>query len=164
MASAIPDQLASNIEAVEALRLEAKRELDQHSRFVNAAARTLGQPRTLYTLVVAAAAWIGFNVAASHPVDDPPFFWLQGMLAVYAATVSTLVLAAQNVQNRQAEQAAGLELHVNLLAEQKTTKIISLLEELRRDLPEVRDRQDSEADALQEELDPQAVRQAIPKR
>jgi uncharacterized membrane protein len=50
-----------------------------------------------------------------------------------------------------------LELQVNLVSEQKIAKLISLLEELRRDLPSVRDRVDVVADAMAEAVDPQAV-------
>ena len=46
---------------------------------------------------------------------------------------------------------------MNLLAEQKVTKIIALLEELRRDLPMVSDRVDPVAVAMQEGIDPQAM-------
>ncbi|MCY7386852.1 MAG: hypothetical protein LH481_02125, partial [Burkholderiales bacterium] len=44
-----------------------------------------------------------------------------------------------------------------LLTEQKTTKIIQLLEELRRDLPNVRDRLDPETEVLQHPTNPQQV-------
>jgi uncharacterized membrane protein len=46
---------------------------------------------------------------------------------------------------------------VNLVAEQKIAKLIALLEELRRDLPIVRDRVDPVADAMAQAVDPQAV-------
>jgi uncharacterized membrane protein len=72
-----------------------------------------------------------------------------------------MVLTAQNRQDREGEQRAHLELQVSLLAEQKTTKIISLLEELRHDLPVVKDRKDRIADAMQERVDPQAVLSAL---
>ena len=41
-----------------------------------------------------------------------------------------------------------LDLQVNLLTEQKVTKLIELIEELRRDLPNVRDRIDAAVDML----------------
>ena len=40
-------------------------------------------------------------------------------------------------------------------------KLIALVEELRRDLPMVRDRTDREADAMQEAVDPQAMLTAL---
>jgi len=50
---------------------------------------------------------------------------------------------------------------LNLLTEQKVTKLIHLLEELRRDLPMVADRHDSEAFALQRHTDPAQVLSAL---
>lgn len=48
-----------------------------------------------------------------------------------------------------------------MLAEQKSSKVISLLEELRRDLPMVRNRNDPEAADLAQPADPEAVLEAL---
>jgi uncharacterized membrane protein len=50
---------------------------------------------------------------------------------------------------------------VSLFAEQKTSKIIALLEELRRDLPNVRNRRDAVAEALQQKAHPGDVLDAL---
>jgi uncharacterized membrane protein len=47
------------------------------------------------------------------------------------------------------------------LSEQKTTKVIALLEELRRDSPLVRNRVDEQADIMARPADPQSVNDAI---
>jgi hypothetical protein len=51
-----------------------------------------------------------------------------------------------------------------ILSEQKTAKIIALLEELRQDHPDIHDRIDREAAALSEPADPQPVLETIKKR
>jgi uncharacterized membrane protein len=51
-----------------------------------------------------------------------------------------------------------------LLTEQKTAKLINLLEELRRDLPNVRNRHDPEAAELQQSMNPELVRSALNER
>jgi uncharacterized membrane protein len=48
-----------------------------------------------------------------------------------------------------------------ILSEQKTAKIISLLEELRQDHPDIHDRIDDEAAAMSEPADPQSVLETI---
>jgi uncharacterized membrane protein len=48
-----------------------------------------------------------------------------------------------------------------VLSEQKAAKIISLLEELRQDHPEIHDRIDHEAAAMSEPTDPQSVLEII---
>jgi uncharacterized membrane protein len=72
-----------------------------------------------------------------------------------------VVLIAQNREAKLEKQRAHLDLQVNLLTEQKVTKLIHLLEELRRDLPMVRDRHDPEAAVLQQRTDTAQVLSAI---
>ena len=86
---------------------------------------------------------------------------LQGLTGLCALLMTTTILITQNRQTRQAEQRGQLELQVNLLAEQKIAKLIGLLEELRRDIPIVRDRVDKVADAMTEPVDPHAVLSAL---
>ncbi len=52
-------------------------------------------------------------------------------------------------------------LELVILSEQKTAKIIELIEELRRDDPHIRNRLDDEATALSAPAEPQAVLKAI---
>jgi uncharacterized membrane protein len=62
------------------------------------------------------------------------------------------------------EQRAHLDLKVTLLTEQKAAKMIDLLEELRRDLPNVKNRLDPEAVALQKSMNPDLVLAALDER
>jgi uncharacterized membrane protein len=72
-----------------------------------------------------------------------------------------VVLSKQNRLARLEEQRAHLELKVNLLTEQKAAKLIDLLEELRRDLPNVKNRHDPEAAALRQSMNPDLVLAAL---
>ena len=154
-------QHAEHAETIAAMRARAENQLSTSQRLVEAFTARVGRPSSIATLFVLVAFWIAWNLSVvaegRHPTDPPPFFWLQGVVALYAALISTFVLATQNREKRHAEQRAYLELQVNLLAEQKTAKIIALLEELRRDLPTVRDRVDRQADAMQKPVDTAAV-------
>jgi len=96
--------------------------------------------------------------------DEPPFSLLQGVVTFIGVLITMAVLIRQNRLPRVEEDRAHLELQINLLAEQKTTKIIMLLEELRRDLPNVRDRHDQHAESLQAVTNPDAVLEAIEQR
>lgn len=75
-----------------------------------------------------------------------------------------MVLIAQNRESKLEEQRLHLELQDNLLTEQKTTTIIRLLEELRHDLPMVKDRHDPEATEMQKPMDPDEVLAALENR
>lgn len=155
-------RVRENIESIAALRDEAERSVSPSRRVIEQLGRAIGRPITLLALVVSTAAWIILNVAVlDTPIDAPPFFWLQGSLGLYAALLTTMVLIAQGGQQRDADRRAHLDLHVNLLAEQKATKIIALLEELRRDLPDVKDREDPDSAALQQDFDPKTAHAAI---
>ena len=74
-----------------------------------------------------------------------PFSGLQGVLTLIALLTATVVLIGQRRQTRLSEQRAHLDLQINLITEQKVTKLIHLIEELRQDLPMVRDRHDPHA-------------------
>jgi uncharacterized membrane protein len=78
-----------------------------------------------------------------------------------ALITTTIVLIAQNRQTKREQQHAHLDLQVNMLTEQKVTKLIHLMEELRRDLPMVRDRHDAQAMVMQEWADTAQVLTAI---
>ena len=154
--------MSDNIESVASIRARVDRGLDPHQRMMEGVTGGLGRPRTVYMILTVVVGWIAFNVlvrrlTGRQPIDPPPFFWLQGVVALSALLMTTLVLITENRQARSAEQRAHLDLQVNVLAEHKIAKLIALLEELRRDLPMVKDRVDREADSMQEAADPAAI-------
>ena len=159
------DHIGQNIENIVA---HERREWEQTSasqRRVERVSRFIGRPGYLIGLLGVVIVWIGLNVAgemlAFDPADPAPFLILQGLLTLLALITTTIVLIAQNRQTKLEQQQAHLELQVNLLAEQKVTKLILLIEELRRDLPIVKDRHDPEAAALQEPADATQVLSAL---
>ena len=158
--------MSQDVESVASIRARAEQRLDRHQRMMEVLTAALGRPRTVYATLSMAVGWIAFNVAAPklfgwRCMDPPPFFWLQGMVALSALLMTTLVLITANRQTRNAEERSHLDLQVNLLAEHKVAKLIALVEELRRDLPMVRDRIDREANAMQEAVDPYAMLEAL---
>lgn len=161
----VPNHVSENIERVARLHHVEGARVSRHQRAVEATAQWLGRPQTLYFFIPIVAAWVVYNAGAAargwRAPDPPPFFWLQGTLTLYASLVATAVLTAQNQQTRENVRRAHLELQVSLLAEQKATKVIALLEELRRDLPNVANRRDSEAEAMQTRPDPKSVLAAL---
>lgn len=134
-------------------------------RHLEAVSRVIGRPGYLVVVVGFIAVWTGFNYLAARAggpaFDPPPFAWLEGLLTAIALLTTTVILIAQNYQTKLERQRAHLDLQVNLLTEQKVTKLIHLLEELRRDLPMVHDRADAQADAMQQHADTARVVSAI---
>ena len=157
--------VGQNIAAVHAFysREEQKRSLSQ--RHAESIGRFVGRPAFLVAILVFVAAWVGVNLAltawGTTPFDEAPFFWLQGLVGLAALLTTTFVLIKQNRVSKLSEQRAHLDLKVTLLIEQKTAKLIDLMEELRRDLPNVRNRHDPHADVLQQPMHPQGVLAAL---
>ncbi|MDB4975632.1 MAG: hypothetical protein JWN48_3973 [Myxococcaceae bacterium] len=150
-----------NVEHVSRVRAFFDGQVGLHQRLIEMATATLGRARTLYLLIALCLGWIAYNAwlfrLVGPQLDPPPFMWLQGALCFYGAVVATMVLAAQNRRNREAEQRAHLQLQLALVQEEKTTKLIALMEELRRDMPDVPPREDPSLAELLERVDPQEV-------
>jgi uncharacterized membrane protein len=159
-------QVSQEVESVASIRARAEQRLDRHQRMMEVLTTALGRPRTVYLTLSIVVGWMAFNLVTPKlfgwpRIDPPPFFWLQGMVALSALLMTTMVLITANRQTRNAEERSHLDLQVNLLAERKVAKLIALVEELRRDLPMVRDRIDREADSMQKAVDPDAMMAAL---
>ncbi len=160
-----PEALNEHGVAIASIHAHSKDTLGAHQRLIEKITGELGRPPTIYLLLSIVLVWAVLNAIVvamgKTPWDAPPFLWLQGAVGLYAAVISTMVLTTQTRQQRHSEQRAYLELQVNLTSEQKTAKLIALLEELRRDLPNVRNRVDAQADAMAQAVDPIAVMIAL---
>jgi uncharacterized membrane protein len=159
------DHVTQTVASLAQLHARAEASIGPHQRKIEAATRGLGRPAALYAIVTMVVGWVAFNVflrlLGRQPPDPPPFYWLQGLVAFGGLLMTTMVLTTQNRQARHAEERARLDAEVNLLAEVKITKLIALLEELRRDLPNVPNRVDLVAEAMQQSVDPHEVHAAL---
>ena len=161
-------QIGQNIESILAFYQQEEQKLSHSQRLLEYVSSFVGRPYFLSVILLFVALWILLSLvgraAGWRHFDPPPFFWLQGIVSLCALLITTVVLIKQNRLARFEEQRQHLELQVNLLTEQKTTKLINLIEELRRDLPMVRDRHDPEAEAMQQPTDPHQVLTALDQR
>jgi uncharacterized membrane protein len=161
----VPPHVAETVEAVAKLHARREREVPGPQRSVEAFTAHLGRPGSVWAMAIVAGGWIAANLAlpvlGMKPLEAPPFEWMQCACSLGALLMATAVLAAQNRQRRVSEEHAQLDLHINLLAEQKVAKIVSLLEELRRDMPNVSNREDAVAEAMTHAVDPRVVANAL---
>lgn len=168
VAEEVSEHLLQNVEAIADLHARAEERVDRHQRAIEVITAKVGRPAFLYTALGAIALWIAGNLVAPlmglPQLDPPPFVWLQGAVGSLALTLANMILITQYRQVKRAEQRAHLELQFNMMAERKITKLISLVEELRRDLPNVRDRHDAEAEAMTKPADPESVVHALEKK
>ena len=158
-------QITENIAAVLEFYTREDQKISRSQRVVERISLFAGQPVFLAFILLLVAAWMLANVllhqAGMREFDPAPFFALQGVLGLGALLTATIVLIKQNRAARLAEQRAHLDLKVMLLTEQKTAKLIDLIEELRRDMPNVRNRHDPDAAVLQQSMNPNQVLAAL---
>ncbi len=163
--AALQEFIGKNASAVAALHAQEDRRVGRHQRWLESITDVIGTPRFLYLAVLFAVGWVGFNASATllgfHAWDPPPFPLLQSLLSFGSFFTVVMVLIAQDRQLRLADRRSHLDLQVNLLAEQRTAKLIALMEELRNDLPNVHNRPDIEAEAMQRVADPLQVLEVV---
>jgi uncharacterized membrane protein len=157
-----------NIESILSIYLREERNLTYSQRIVETASDAMGQPLCLGAIALFSIVWIALNLGLRQfgipAFDVPPFQWLQGIVGLGAFMTMIVILIKQNRLGKLEERRAHLELQVNLLTEQKTTKLIKLMEELRRDLPMIKDRHDPEAALFEKPTNPETVLAALDER
>ena len=162
------DQISQNIEAVLEFYAREELKITRSQRILERISNFVGQPVFIAFILLFVALWMVANAVlrqiGTAEFDPAPFFWLQGIVGLGALLTATVVLTKHNRLAKLEEQRAHLDLKVTLLTEQKAAKLIHLLEELRRDLPNVRDRHDPEAAALQQSMNPDLVLAALDER
>jgi uncharacterized membrane protein len=163
--STLSEPLKGNLYTIAQFYEREERRKSSHQTAIERLCTLCGQPIYLVGTFVFVVFWIAINLYMDTqdwlPFDPSPFFWLQGLIGLIGLLLTIAILVRQNQMADLADQHAHLDLQVNLLAEQKATKIIQLLEELREDLPNVKNRYDPEAEELKLPTDTNAVLNAL---
>lgn len=158
-------QINQNIEAVTDFYVREGEGISHPQRLLERLSTFVGKPVYLGFILFFVTLWILVNTALGRlglaSFDRAPFPWLQGIVSLGALLTATVVLTRQSRLDRLEEQRAHLDLKVTLLTEQKAAKLIDLLEELRRDLPNVKKRHDPASASLQQPMDPDRVLAAL---
>lgn len=162
------DQISQNIEAVLEFYAREEQKISRSQRILERISGFVGEPVFLGFILLFVALWMFANALLRQfgmaEFDTAPYFWLQGIVGLGALLTATVVLSKQNRFAKLEEQRAHLDLKVTLLTEQKVAKLIDLMEELRRDLPNVKDRHDPEAAVLRQSMNPDLVLAALDER
>jgi uncharacterized membrane protein len=157
--------LEDTFQAIARVRAEHNRKATLLERIVDKLTGRAGRPGFVVFLTLVCVSWIGLNsvllLMGRKAIDEPPFFWMQGAVSLAALYTTVLILASQRRENELASHNEHLTLELAILSEQKTAKIISLLEELRLDHPNIHDRIDDEATAMSAPTDPKSVLKTI---
>ena len=163
----------SDLSAHEEDSIDALADLhDEHHRRTTTAQRVsdtitdhLGRPSGCLALAAVVALWAGLTAwVTKGGVEHPSFAWLELAATLAALFVAVLVLVTQRRAEQLQERRAQLTLELAMLADRKSAKIVALLEELRRDSPELADRRDPESEDMATPADPKAVVAALEAR
>jgi uncharacterized membrane protein len=152
-----------NIERLSEFQEQEDAEVSRLQATIEAVSRFFGSPAYFVFVVVFIVGWVAVNTWGvehgwSH-VDKPPYFWLQGLVSSNALLLTVAVLIRQNRMSRQAARRAHLDLQINLLSEQKVSKILELIDELRK--ASGQQAPDPEAEELATAADPGAILSAL---
>jgi uncharacterized membrane protein len=161
----LPAHIEETIRSIARLHAEHHQNATPLQRAIDHMTALLGRPRFIGILTVIAAGWISLNLLAAalgyRPIDPPPFSGLEVAVSLVSLYIVVLILATQRHEYQLAQLREQLTLELAILSEQKTAKVIQLLEESRRDNPLIRDRVDQEAETMAQPAEPESVLDAI---
>jgi uncharacterized membrane protein len=161
----LPPHIDATVEAIAKLDAEHHKRATSFQRVTEGLITRAGQPKFVAWLSFVVVGWILANLmlmgAGYKPFDPPPFAWLEGLVSLAALYMTVMILSTQRRDDELNAHREQLTLELAILGDRKAAKIIGLLEELRRDHPEIHNRLDHDARAMSQPADPQAVAKAI---
>jgi uncharacterized membrane protein len=123
----------NNVAAVIAIEQESLASRSKGERLGDAIARHAGKMWFISAHAVWFTVWLILNsgMVAGVPRFDPyPFQFLNFVVSLEAIFLALFILMSQNRSSRQADARAHLDLQINLLAEQESTKTLQMLQKL----------------------------------
>jgi uncharacterized membrane protein len=163
----LPAHIEDTVGAIARLQAKHDHEATTLERLTEQVTAALGTPVALLAILLLTAAWAGANQICTwlgYTAPDPaPFNGMQVLLSLAALCVTVIILTTQRRADKLSSHRQQLTLELAILGEQKTAKVIALIEETRRDNPQLRNREDAEAADMGRPADPEAVLKAIVK-
>lgn len=154
-----PDSLRPALRNVALIREIERRENLAHStleRASDAITRVIGSAGMVLLHGCLFAVWFVWNsghIPGLEPFDPFPFGILTLIVSAEGVFLAIFVLISQNRMTRDAERRARLDLHVNLLCEQSTTKVLQVVDRIAEQLGVQGVAQDAEALQLAKSTD-----------
>ncbi len=141
----MPQHVRDAIDHITGMQNSHYREATRMERITDRVTAVLGTSTFLFCVAGFTAAWVLLGFGLRSWIDAPPFAYLDLILSLAAIMIAILILASQRRDDLLANRREQMTLQITLLTEQKVGKLIELVEELRRDLPNIHDRVDLEA-------------------
>jgi uncharacterized membrane protein len=122
---------ARNVLAVAEMERAGRAQQRPGQRLASRVAAASGTIAFLWVQLLLTAAWITFNTWPGLPHIDPfPYVFLTLVLSIEAILLSIFILMSQNEETRQTERRAALDLQIDLLAEQESTRALRMLHKI----------------------------------
>jgi len=161
----LSDHVEESVEAIAAVHREHHESSSSLQRAIDRVTQTLGRPAVTAAVLAAFAIWtLAAWVATDGHIETAAFRWLELIGTLSALFIALLILVTQRREDILAERRDQLTLELAVLADRKVAKLIALIEELRRDAPDVADRHDAESAEMAQPTDPREVLEAIDRR
>jgi uncharacterized membrane protein len=158
-------RIEDTIQAIAEVHAEHYQQATLLQQIVGRVTATIGRPAVSVILTVLVLGWVFANLGVvwtgGVPWDPPPFPYLATAGSVVALYTTLLILATQRHDDELARHRDQLTLEIAILGEQKTAKIIQILERMRNDSPYLENRTDQEAALMSASADPQSILRAI---
>ncbi len=150
--NALPAHIEDAVSDIAKVHLEHRRSAGRLQRLVDAITAMLGRPVSIAIIAFLIAGWIIFNCFAEsvgfRALDPPPFQFLSVAVSMTALFMAAMILTTQRRETELADRREQLTLELAILSDRRTAKLaklIQLVENIRRDHPELSDAVDEEA-------------------
>lgn len=152
------DPFSGHIQTIADLHKAAESRVSPQQRAIEKVTNFLGRPGFLFIILAVVVLWIAVTLLLPalgvRDFDPPPFSWLAVLLTLGALLQATMILITQNRQDTMMERRVQLDLQVSLLIDEKISKLITIMDEMRKVHPDLENGIDPHVEALKETVDP----------
>jgi|HubBroStandDraft_5_1064220.scaffolds.fasta_scaffold17973_2 uncharacterized membrane protein len=145
----LPTHVEEAIQAIAAMHAAHREEASWLDRLIDGITAAVARASFLFCVAAVLVLWVLSNALSQRSglgaFDALPFPLLALCVSCAALFIAILILASQRRADRLANLREQMTLETVLLNTQKASKLIDLMEEFRRDSPNVKDRVDLEA-------------------
>jgi len=155
----IDNETQKNISKIIEIESAEREKRTAGERISDTIAQFCGSMTFVWVHVAWFGGWVIVNSFANIRFDPFPYTFLTLVVSLEAIFLSTFILISQNHDTRLSERRNHLDLQINLLAEQESTKTLELLRKVAEKVG-VKD-DDPATQVLTEEMEPHKLAQQI---
>lgn len=159
----VEELISQNVTSIKELEAVTEKSKTPTNRVADYVTRFCGSMVFVWVHVAWFGVWIAANtILQRKPFDPFPFNFLTLIVSLEAIFLSTFILISENRQSKIDERRSHLDLQINLLAEQETTKMLHLLKNIAEKLG-VNPHDDPTVSVLEKATRPDTIAKQIDK-